>query len=595
MSTRNDLRRAHARAIRRNAAEIAANRSHPTQVDNGDEFNQRDFIAAYSKGLPHDSTGEVNPTAYHSLLRAVQSGDPEDWERVVLAPTGPPPPPQPYPPPLPRRLKNPQAGLAYDLQGPDVAAVAIPPAPTFNSAETAAEMAESYWMALLRDVNFTEYGTFTGTNTPTDAAASLTNSFTRFTGSRDPITGSVTPATLFRGTLPGDDKGPYISQFLLRGVDAPLAGVVPASGFITFGNLQIDQRQHTAGTGDFLTNFGTWLGSQNRAVPAAPLTRDSVLRFVRNGRDLALRVRPDRAYQHYLNACLILQNVDPYREQIPDRSPGFGTDLGNPYGPEAVNSSAMRSVTQEGFATFGDWHILTLLAEVSTRALQAAWYQKWFIHRRLRPEEFGGRVEQRLKGGPQYDIHPELLSTTVTYNPSATDDLLDRVAASSGSFLLPQAYPEGAPLHPSYPSGHAVLAGACVTILKAYFDGGLRFGPSAATTNRWIGPVLRPNRDNEPNTGDTAGTSLIATNDELTVGGELNKLASNIALGRNFGGVHYRSDYIEGVKLGEEVAIGLLQEQSLRYNENRRRAESPSYTFTRFDGRRIRIERGDVI
>lgn len=169
MSTRNDLRRAHARATRRNAAEIAANRSHPTQVDNGDEFNQRDFIAAYSKGLPHDSAGEVNPTAYHSLLRAVQSGDPEDWERVVLAPTGPPPPPQPYPPPLPRRLKNPQAGLAYDLQGPDVAAVAIPPAPTFNSAETAAEMAEVYWMALLRDVNFTEYGTFTGTNTPTEA------------------------------------------------------------------------------------------------------------------------------------------------------------------------------------------------------------------------------------------------------------------------------------------------------------------------------------------------------------------------------------------------------------------------------------------
>jgi hypothetical protein len=93
---------------------------------------------------------------------------------------------------------------------------------------------------------------------------------------------------------------------------------------------------------------------------------------------------------------------------------------------------------------------------------------------------------------------------------------------------------------------------------------------------------------------NSSGTSLIGTITTLTVGGELNKLASNISLGRNFAAVHWRSDYLEGVKLGEEVAIELLQEQTLRYNENRRETTPPFYTLTRFNGQTIRIERGSV-
>ncbi len=33
---------------------------------------------------------------------------------------------------------------------------------------------------------------------------------------------------------------------------------------------------------------------------------------------------------------------------------------------------------------------------------------------------------------------------------------------------LPMAFQEGSPMHPSYGAGHATVAGACVTILKAY-------------------------------------------------------------------------------------------------------------------------------
>ena len=63
-----------------------------------------------------------------------------------------------------------------------------------------------------------------------------------------------------------------------------------------------------------------------------------------------------------------------------------------------------------------------------------------------------------------------------------------------------------------------------------------------------------PNRQGtawSPYTGPDAGA--------LTVGGELNKVAANIAIGRNMAGVHWRTDYSESVTLGEEVAIGILR------------------------------------
>ena len=71
---------------------------------------------------------------------------------------------------------------------------------------------------------------------------------------------------------------------------------------------------------------------------------------------------------------------------------------------------------------------------------------------------------------------------------------------------------------------------------------------------------------------------------DLNVGHELDKLASNIALGRDFGGVQSRSDGIERLKLGEEVAIRLLRDQSRMFNEG-----PTPFTFNRFDGTPVTI------
>ena len=61
-----------------------------------------------------------------------------------------------------------------------------------------------------------------------------------------------------------------------------------------------------------------------------------------------------------------------------------------------------------GVQTFGGQHILDLLGEVSNRALKAMWYQKWFVHRALRPIAYGGLVHNTITGVAKYPF-------TVTY------------------------------------------------------------------------------------------------------------------------------------------------------------------------------------
>jgi hypothetical protein len=578
-------RRTEARELREEAAELAFLRRHRDHLSNGEESEYRrpfpppptadngelSYIANYSKGLRHNRFGEVNQRDYRRLLRAIYSGNPDHFERIRLG--------LPCPPPLSQtdkrlKLTNPQAGLAFDLEGPDAQAVTMPPAPRIDSPENSAEMGELYWMALLRDLPFIDPsapGAPDYSNDPTVAAAATSLSagppggdFSDFRGPRDAATGNVTRETLFRGFTPGDLAGPYVSQFLLKGtIDSTLNPLPDDMGFIRYGTLPIHQRQKTAAGGvDHLTAFSQWLCVQNGEDRRDTDQFDPTPRFIRNLRDLATYVHFDALYEAYLNACLILLNM-PAR-----------LDPGNPY---------VDSRTQEGFVTFGPAHILTLVTEVATRALKAVWFQKWFVHRRLRPEEFGGRIEVHRPGGVDPGRYPmidaEILNSGV----------LGQVIGQFGSALLPQAFPEGAPTHPAYGSGHATVAGACVTILKAWFDESDVFDPDIVNL-----PVANPKlaelRENRtPKVpADANGTALVdltpLPDPPLTVGGELNKLAANIALGgRGGAGVHWRTDNTRSFRLGEEIAIRILQEQKPTYNEDN------YFSLTKFDGTAITI------
>jgi hypothetical protein len=484
------------------AARLARARNRPLLVpqSNGEEAEFADRRWNYSKALPHDRLGHVEPAAYDVLLRAVSTGDPADFAAIPIAGV--------------QKLKNPQAGLAFDLEGPDSFGLAIPPAPRADGPRNSAEMVELYWMALLRDVPFREWDEHP---LVAEACADLS----RLSDYRAPkgAGGRVLPTTLFRGNAAGDVVGPWVSQFLCRDV--------------AFGSLSISHRQRTALPGvDFLTEYDDWLAVQ-AGMPAVPEPVDPEQRYLRSLRDLGFYVHYDALYEAYLNACLTLLG------------------LGAPLGP---GLPSVRSGNQDGFVEFGPPHVLSLVAEVATRALKAVWAQKWFVHRRIRPEGFGGRLHNHLTGRFTYEIDGEVLNAGA----------LPRIYDAHGSYLLPIAFPEGSPTHPAYASGHATVAGACVTILKAFFD------------ESWALP--------DPVVATADGLALEAYDGPpLTVGNELDKLASNIATARDAAGVHWRTDFTEGVRLGEAVAIGILEEQKASFNEDF------SWTLRRFDGATITL------
>jgi hypothetical protein len=494
-------RRQRAFVIRRDAAMFQRDRPDTMSIDNGDEQLYPSRIASYTKALPHSAIGEVDLNAYNALLRALGSGLRSDFEAIPLGGTV--------------KLACPQAAYCFNMEGADSHALVSPPAPAFSSAQAAAEMAEDYWYALTRNVPFSQYGSDPSIN---QAVADL-NMLSDYRAPK--VKGQVTTDVLFRGPTPGDLNGPYLSQFLLKSVP--------------FGAATFVQTYRTTVAGDdYMTNFPAWLAVQ-RGVAAGSNVFDTSPRYIRNNRDLAEYLHRDFTYQAYSLAALLLGS------------------FGNP--ALAPNNYYLSSATQSGSITFGAMFNLDLVARAAIYGLRAAWYQKWLVHRRLRPEAFGGRIHAHLTGMAKYPIHADILNSAA----------LPAVFKATGSYLLPMPYPEGAPIHPSYPAAHAAVAGACVTVLKALYN------PSFVIPS--------------PVTASDDGLSLVPyTGAALTVGDELNKLASNISLGRDAGGVHYHSDGIEGLKLGEAAAISMLRDVATIVHE-----EFSGFTLTRFDGTTVTI------
>ncbi len=489
-------RRNAAYDVRVEAADAARARPLAEYSCDGDEARFPTRIASYAKGLPQNQLGEVDPVAYTALLAAIETGRNELFEAIPLGGT--------------RKLVNPHAAMTYALEGADSHDYASGDPPAFDSAQRAGEMVELYWMALTRDVPF---GTWATDPLVARAAADMSR-LSDFRGPKED--GAVKARTLFRGQTPGDLAGPYVSQFLWK--DVP------------YGPATLVQRYRATPQGlDFMTTYPQWLSVQ-RGDDVAEAPREPTARYVRNTRDLAEWVHRDFPFQAGVAAVQILLDL-----------PGTA-DPANPY---------LASRTQDPFCTFGRPFLLDVVARVANAGLRAAWFQKWALHRTLRPEAYGGRVHNHLTRAANYPIHPDLVTTS---------GVLAETHARHRSYLLPISYPEGSPLHPAYPSGHATFVGACVTVAKALFN-------EAA-------PIP------DPVVASDDGLSLLPyAGPALTVGGELNKLAANVALGRCEAGVHYRSDAVQGMALGEAVATQLLVEMKRTYSET-----VGTFTFTRFDG-----------
>lgn len=489
-------------ALRTSAAGFDDFAPAPSQIDNGDEARFADKSGTYTKGILQSGIGVVDLSAYGTFKTALSTGHPKDFEKIVLGgQLGN------------RRLLNgPQGGLAFYLHCLDCSQFHVPPAPALKSEAYAAELIELYWASLLRDVAFTDYAT---DMTAAKAAAEL-SSLPDYAGPRN-TSNKVTPDLLFRGgrpggAFPGEAVGPYMSQFLLqRG---------------SLGALQIEQKYMTnQAQVDFMLDPNEFLLVQNGSLPTKSLTPEAPV-YLHNGRGLAGLTHNDVLYQEFLTAYLVMStlNVPP--------------NPGNPYD---------NSKTQNGFATFGGPDAAATLAAVAAEALKAVWYQKWWVHLRHRPES-GGAIVHLLKSGVG-GVQGEVSGTVLT------SEAVKASFMNNNSYFLSQAFPEGSPMHPAYPTGHGTVAGACITALKFFYDGDYKIPKQAALVSSNNGQT-------------TAAYNAPAGEPELSVNGELHKLAHNVSFGHGLhAGIHWRSDTDTSIELGEAVALSYLRDRARTYNE----------------------------
>lgn len=456
-------------------------------------------INKYSKALNTSTSNgwDLTQTEWNDFHTAL---DNDDWAAIDVGGA--------------RKLVSPSTKNKISTEGLEAALTTTPLPPEYTSLETAAEVAHCYWMAALRDE---EFGTF---EDHPDYDSGGTYSYVEDV---DYIRNQgVDPAWLtkdqpFRGTFPGSEKGPYLSQVLLQSA--------------RMGNVPIEPKVHPLPDQDYNTDFGT-LGNimlGTRGGSAEPYgeahggTADGTTsEYISTPRHLAGLVRRNPSFQFYLRAALQLLDWGvPPRDSLPVGADGvYGTLL--------------------QYNQFGGAGIIDLVARAAGNALDAAWYHKW-NHLRPRPEKYAANTID-----DDYAELPDLLEPGAPGNGLS---VLKRQQDSGdyNGLALPQAYHEGSPAHPAYPSGHSVVAGACITVLKAFFED--------ATLENLIPYPDQGNQETNPNGGEPQAYS---GSDELTVWGELNKLGDNIGVGRIMAGVHYWSDHIYGFHLGEQVAFGTL-------------------------------------
>lgn len=538
------LRRVGAACLR----DLEAEKHNITKEGNGDETEVCDFAAQFTKGLEHSfhdglltEEGKAN---YKKLLKALKTENQNDFNAIVRAAGAI------------RKFTNPQGAFTFSLEGKDSSLFSIENFPKLSTPEGAAQIIEVYLMDLCRDVPFSDYG-----STITEDAAKILNDLGRaYPGPRN-AQGGIDETVLFRGTSYGNLIGPYLSQFLLQ----PL-GFIPKTIFppaLGIDNLpqevlvMMEQRYPIASTQDFGIEYSDFIALQNGKIPQPYQYSDYdpiEKRYIITGRDLANYVHCDGPYQAYYNALTILFNA------------GFSFSKASPYSNGTI-------VNEDPFVSFGFFDVFGLVGTATTEAGKAAWAQKWRAHRVLRPEAYAGLIQNtQTTGKNPFNLDPSI------FNDHSGVNLLSLVYSKNKSqgaktYLLGLAYPEGSPLHPSYPSGHATIAGACITVIKAFMN-------DTAKLSSLMKPV-KPDPHNPTQLIPLSGEG----EDEMTVASELDKLAFNIASGRNFSGVHYRADGEQGIRLGESVAIDLLKDHAVKFTEQ----TFTGFELTKIDGQRIRI------
>lgn len=519
--------------------------------NNGDQFNVPNFAAMFTKTLDHDPvTGVASTTGqqnFQILVNATENGQQATYNSITRHPGA-------------GKFVNPQSSAAWTLIGRDSSATPMPIVPTLDSEWAGADMAEVYLQAIARNVSFSDYGTGARTDVDTINGGSITqnacNVLNAFGSAYHGPTagGIVTPAVLFRGTSNGCLVGPYLSQLILQDLHRINQKLLPEKQLVPIASNR-----------EFGVTWDNFVAIQNGLIPVPYTPGDfGSLRYTINGRDLGTSVHYDLPTDFCMQCFNILYNN------------GFPQAPNLPYFNGAMPN-------EQPFTTMGGPDIVAQIGAVSRLALQNAWAHKWRATRRLRPEAMAGLVDQAVVTGQNpYNLDETIFGTlgginlmnwVRSYNLSQIP-----FNADNGTYLLALMYPEGCPAHPSYPSGHATVAGAVSTVVKAFMD-------DQALFKDYLTPMIP-----DPNNPTQLIPLADGSENLLTVGGELEKLASNIALGRDFAAVHYRTDGDYGVALGEAIAIEFLVDLAATYAEQ----GFTGFELTKRNGVRIRITANGV-
>jgi hypothetical protein len=527
------------------------------QKTNGDEKRYKDscrypYAGSFSKSLSHSKcTGSLDSNgkeSYKYLVKALETGNKKDFNKIKLSDG------------CTQKLVDPRAAFYVNLNGTYQPCIQSPVPPAVASKEHAVEMIELYAMEITRDVPFYDWKA----NAKINKVLCFLNQPEVLRCFKGPTKDNkVTFNTLFRGTGPRTQYGPYISQLLY--CDIPYGSQTIQQTYKCAVDKEIyDPNADPKGLSGAPVNFGVdpkgMICIQNGCMDCVfNITDDRFCKemdvikekYLYKPSCLAEMVHKDALFQHYYNAAQILLNlkapVDPILSQ-PHYASNF-TSMGGPA------------------------DILHHVATVSGIALKHAWYHKWCVHKRLRPEATSLLVQNgKICKTPNFDlIHNILMGNSIL---DCIKDIHKDCYNVDDSYLLSQVYPEGSPCHPSYPAGHAVVAGACITVMKILFNGRCKW-------NDLIKEVLI-SIDGESLT-DYNGTDT----NMMTVNSELNKLGSNISLGRNWAGVHYRSDSDYGMMIGEKVAIEYMSDVLACYDQ----VDSCMFlTLERLDGTTYNIE-----
>ena len=282
------------------------------------------------------------------------------------------------------------------------------------------------------------------------------------------------------------------------------------------------------------TRAGTFAAEEGNPNASIRVPYSQFPSFLGTARALGSAVQSEPVFSHYYDAVLMCISLLNSQQRIFDGVYGIGKIL------TSLNG--------------GYDDILTATAEIARVALAESYRAKYIQGMKLRPSQLASRIDLMNTIDKSELGQVAQLVDMFFSNNYVRQQWMSAYNASNPfeeNFLLKTQYAN--PTHPSWTHGHATVAGACVTVIKAL----LRLHNDDGTRIAWPLPPVRSTRDGS----DTVLANEVSQ-DSLTIVGELNKLAYNVAIGRNMAGLHFRTEAEASLNFGESIALAFLKQRA---------------------------------